>query len=45
MPKFKKHMKIKEPNKELPYNEFKELISGFTDEEINRLRDLLERLQ
>lgn len=36
MPKFKKPLKIKYPEKELPYKETQELIAGFTDEEYNK---------
>lgn len=48
MPKFKKPLKIKETkkrNNSLTYAEFKEMVSGFSDEEINRFCDLLSNLQ
>jgi hypothetical protein len=45
MPKFKKPLKIREDNKPLPYAEFKDLLSGLTDEELNQTSDLLLNLR
>ena len=45
MPKFKKPLKIKNDNKPMPYNEFQELLSGLTDEELNQTSDLLLNLR
>ena len=44
----KKIKKIKKPekrNNNLSYSEFKDLLSGLSDEEINRFCDLLSNLQ
>lgn len=45
MPKFKKTLKTKEKNKPTPYNDFKELLSGLTDEEFNQISDWLLNLR
>lgn len=45
MPKFKKPLKIKEENKPTPYNDFKELLSGLTDEELTQVSDWLSNLR
>lgn len=45
MPKFKKPLKIREDSKPMPYNEFKDLLSGLTDEELNQTYDLLLNLR
>ena len=36
---------IKNRNNALSYSQFKDLVNGFTDEEINRFYDLLASLQ
>lgn len=41
MPKFKKPLKTKRPEKELPYKETQELIAGLTDEEYNKFCELI----
>jgi hypothetical protein len=39
--KFKKPLKTKAPEKELPYKETQELIAGLTDEEYNTFYKLI----
>lgn len=41
MPKFKKPLKTKKPTKKIPYKDFKELLSGLTDEEYNTFYKLI----